>query len=1008
MAHRITAPAMQRAQRLLTDWVTPAVQSHVLVFDVEATEETFESAGLAAATAAPRSPFAVGTAWGLPWHTRWFRLTATVPEGFAGRPLRAHVDLGFRGRGDGFETEALVWMDGAPVHAIQPDRRTVDLGTPAAGTRIEMWIEAAATPIIAGHVSGYGPTPLGDPATAPQAPLYRLRDASLVVWNDEVAALATELHAVVDLTINLPAESGQRARMFAALQACGNAVDTNDVIGTAGAARAELATVLSVGNGPGAHRITATGHAHLDTAWLWPLRETRRKALRTFANAVDLLERNRDFVFCHSQAQHYAWVAEDAPGLFAKVKKFVAEGRWEPVGGMWVETDLNLPDGESLLRQMTQGQRAFLGWFGTTCNGAFLPDDFGYPAALPQIVRHGGGEWFFTQKLSWNETNRFPHHTFWWEGLDGSRVFTHFSPVDTYNALNLPSQFRFAEQNFSDHAGASSSLVLFGHGDGGGGPTQQMIDRARLCTDLEGVPRVGMGRVRDFFAGSVQEYGADAPVWTGEMYFEKHRGTYSTQVKTKQGNRRNERLLREVETWAALRGERPDAIDTWWQRVLTQQFHDIIPGSSIAWVHKDAEAEHAAVTAEVTAEIERLLRVAPGAAHAVNHLPYDWSGVIDVEGRPVFVEVGAFSHQEAGAAAQPGDPMRVVTADGAVTVSADFGNVTFGPEGDILSLDFNGRDVLPPDDLAGFVLRADTPAEYDNWDIDMADADRTGERIASTAPPRIVETGPLRTVVECDYATGRSAWTVRWSVLHDRIDAVLHADWHEDETRLQWRLPTDIHAREAVCGTQFGHVRRARHDNTSWDHARFEVCAHRYVAVSEPGFGAAIVADGPRGYDVRNDAVALTILRSPRFPDPLADRGRQDISWSVTGLAGDPAYEDFELRAERILNPPRVVNGRPAAIDAPLHWDSPGSGILVSAVKPADDGSGDVIIRMWQTNGSRSVAAFGAGRFGSAVYCNALEEPTGEPLETDGRGISTARLDPFEIVTVRLSGRADS
>ena len=186
------------------------------------------------------------------------------------------------------------------------------------------------------------------------------------------------------------------------------------------------------------------------------------------------------------------------------------------------------------------------------------------------------------------------------------------------------------------------------------------------------------------------------------------------------------------------------------------------------------------------------------------------------------------------------------------------------------------------------------------------------------------------------------------------------------------------------------------------------MCAHRYVAVSEPGFGAAIVADGPRGYDVRNDAVALTILRSPRFPDPLADRGRQDISWSVTGLAGDPAYEDFELRAERILNPPRVVNGRPAAIDAPLHWDSPGSGILVSAVKPADDGSGDVIIRMWQTNGSRSVAAFGAGRFGSAVYCNALEEPTGEPLETDGRGISTARLDPFEIVTVRLSGRADS
>ena len=1008
MAHRITAPAMQRAQRLLTDWVTPAVQSHGLEFTIEATDETFETAGLAAAVNAPRAPFALGTAWGLPWHTRWFRLTARTPAELAGRPLRAHIDLGFRGRGDGFETEALVWRDGAPVHAIQPDRRTVDLGMPAAGQDIELWIEAAATPIIAGHVSGYGPTPLGDPATAPKSPLYRLRDASIVVWNEDVAALATELHAMIDLTINLPADSARCARLFAALQACGDAIDTNDVVGSAAAGRAELAKVLSVGNGPAAHRITATGHAHLDTAWLWPLRETRRKALRTFANAVDLLERNPDFVFCHSQAQHYAWVAEDAPELFAKVTRFVAEGRWEPVGGMWVETDLNLPDGESLVRQMNQGQRAFREWFGITCNGAFLPDDFGYPAALPQIVRHGGGEWFFTQKLSWNETNKFPHHTFWWEGLDGSRVFTHFSPVDTYNALNLPSQFRFAESNFSDHVGASTSLVLFGHGDGGGGPTQQMIDRARLCADLESVPRVSMGRVRDFFAGSMEEYGAGAPVWTGEMYFEKHRGTYSTQVKTKQGNRRNERLLREVETWAALRGVRPAGIDGWWQRVLTQQFHDIIPGSSIAWVHKDAEEEHAAVTAEVTAEIDRMLQPEPGELHVVNHLPFAWAGVVDVDGRPVHVEVEGFSAHRIGAAPQPVTEMQVVQADGAVTVGAAFGNVTFGPEGDILSLSFGGRDILPPDDLAGFVLRADTPAEYDNWDIDMADADSVGERVSSTSPPRVTESGPLRVVVECDHATPRSRWTVRWSVHHDRLQADLFADWHEDETRLQWRMPTDVHAREAVCGTQFGHVRRARHDNTSWDHARFEVCAHRYVAVSEPGFGAAIVADGPRGYDVRNNALALTVLRSPRFPDPTADRGSQHITWSIVGLEGDPAYENFERRVEAILSPPRVVRGRPAAMSPALQWDSMDSSIVVSAVKPADDESGDIIVRMWESAGARSRAAFSSPGRPRAEFCDALESSTGERLASgDGSDGFEVLLDPFEIATIRLSARAD-
>ncbi|MFM9084704.1 MAG: alpha-mannosidase, partial [Actinomycetota bacterium] len=333
---------------------------------------------------------------------------------------------------------------------------------------------------------------------------------------------------------------------------------------------------------------------------------------------------------------HYHWVAQDDPDLFARITELVREGRWEPVGGMWVETDLNLPDGESLLRQMTQGQRAFRNWFGATCNGAFLPDDFGYPAGLPQIVTHAGAEWFFTQKLSWNETNRFPHHSFWWEGLDGSAVFAHFSPVDTYNAVNTPSQFRLAERNFSDHVGASSSLVLFGHGDGGGGPTQQMIERARLAAGIDTVPTVSMGRVDGFFADAIAESGADAPVWVGEMYFEKHRGTYSTQVRTKQGNRRCERLLREVETWAATLGTRPARIDEWWQRVLTQQFHDIIPGSSIAWVHRDAEEEFATVAAEIEEELGRMLRAEGDQAVLVNHLPHRWTGVAEVDGRAVW------------------------------------------------------------------------------------------------------------------------------------------------------------------------------------------------------------------------------------------------------------------------------------------------------------------------------------------------------------------------------------
>lgn len=1000
MAHRTTAPALQRAQRLLQQRIQPFVHTDGIHFTVEATPETFESVGHRSATSGPRTPFTIGSKWGTPWHTTWFRLTATVPAHLADRPLHAVIDLGFRGRGDGFETEALAYRDGRLLHAIQPDRRTVDLGRSAAGESIELWVEAAATPIIAGHEFGYGPTLLGDPATAPQRPLYQLRRAELACFNSEVNALAVELHAVIDLTIDLDAGDPQRPRLFAALEAAGNALDTADPVGTAAAARAELAGVLGVGNGPAAHRIVATGHAHLDTAWLWPVRETRRKALRTFANAVHLLGSNPDAVFCHSQAQHYAWVAEDAPELFGRVRELVAEGRWEPVGGMWVETDLNLPDGESLVRQMVQGQRAFLGWFGAACNGAFLPDDFGYPAGLPQIVSHAGAEWFFTQKLSWNETNRFPHHTFWWEGLDGSRVYTHFSPVDTYNALNLPSQFRFAERNFSDHVGASSSLVLYGHGDGGGGPTQSMIDLARLAADLNGVPRVTMGRVRDFFADSVREYADDAPVWTGEMYFEKHRGTYSTQIGTKQGNRRSEQLLHEVEAWSALAGSRPPRIDEWWQRVLTQQFHDIIPGSSIAWVHDDAEAEHAAIAAEVGAEIDAVLATTGNTPTVVNPSSATFRGVIDVDGEPVLVEVPAFGH------AQPGTSVLtaatgVSRAGDTVTVSGGGTSFTIDGNGAMVSLVHRGRDVVPPDDLAGFVLRADTPAEYDNWDIDMADADRTGEFVPAVTPPQVVEQNDLRTVVECTHATDASRWTVRYSLtVTGRIDITVNAAWHESERRLQWRLPTDIHSHDAVCGTQFGHVRRARHGNTSWDIARFEVCAHRYVAVAEPRFGIAVMADGPRGYDVRNGAVQLTLMRSPRFPDPEADRGHQRIEWSLRPLDGLADVAGLESEAETLAHPPRVVGGTPSIPAGAVQWHVDGA--LVSALKPADDGSGDVILRAWETTGGRSNGTFSVAGAGTAVPCDALENPVSGALERDGAGWRLG-LGAFELVTLRLS-----
>ena len=371
-----------------------------------------------------------------------------------------------------------------------------------------------------------------------------------------------------------------------------------------------LEAALAVPARASAHRVIATGHAHIDTAWLWPLQETVRKCTRTFASAVALMDSVPEFRFSCSQAQQYAWIAEREPELFARITDKVAAGQWVPVGGMWVEPDMNLPSGESIVRQIVHGQRYFEAHFGMRCREVWIPDVFGYPAGLPQVFAAGGMRRFVTQKLSWNRTNRFPHSTFFWEGIDGTRVLTHFPPVDTYNAEVTPAELARATANFAEHAWSGWSLMPFGYGDGGGGPTREMLERARRLADLDGMPPVELGTVAGFFDHVEGEAarGAPVPVWRGELYFETHRGTLTSQLRTKLGNKRCERLLRELELWTATQGtDDPSELDELWQEVLTLQFHDILPGSSIAWVHADAEAAHARIGAELEARVDAVL-----------------------------------------------------------------------------------------------------------------------------------------------------------------------------------------------------------------------------------------------------------------------------------------------------------------------------------------------------------------------------------------------------------------
>ncbi|MDR2973694.1 MAG: hypothetical protein LBV00_03115, partial [Propionibacteriaceae bacterium] len=596
---------MARVRRTLDERLRPAIHSHPHPLSVTAHRVGGEPIPVAEALAATYQPFTVGDRWGRAWDTTWFHITGNIPADFARRRVEALIDLGFDPNMTGFQAEGLAYRrDGTPIRSLHPRAQWLPIERQAAGGEpIDIYVEAAANPVILDY-HPFLPTDKGEWETAGEDLLYRLSRADLVIFEQEVFDLVHDVEVLLQLAEQLPPDSTRRARILRALDQALNQVDLQDIAGSAERARVELTEVLASPAGATSHRIAAVGHAHIDSAWLWPLRETVRKVARTTSSMVALLDEHPEFIYAMSTAQQYAWIKEHRPEVYSLVKRAVAEGRFVPVGGMWVEADAVLPGGESLIRQIAYGQRFFREEFGIECHGAWLPDSFGYSTSLPQILVGAGFEWFLTQKMSWNETNRLPHSSFLWEGIDGSRIFTHFPPMDTYNSQLSGAELARAARQFKEKAQASSSLAPTGWGDGGGGATREMIARATRLRDLEGSPTVTWEKPDDFFARAKREL-PDPPVWRGEMYLERHRATYTTQHLMKQGNRHCERLLREAELWAATATLRTgatypyDALDDAWREVLLLQFHDILPGSAIAWVHKEAAVRHARVSTQL-------------------------------------------------------------------------------------------------------------------------------------------------------------------------------------------------------------------------------------------------------------------------------------------------------------------------------------------------------------------------------------------------------------------------
>ncbi|MDV3295204.1 MAG: alpha-mannosidase, partial [Brachybacterium paraconglomeratum] len=588
-----------RIRRFTQDHLVPRIHQERAEVTITAHRLEGEPIPPREAIAREYGPVEVGAPLGRAWSTTWLHVTGTVPADWAADEHSAPeliVDLAFTGQ-PGFQAEALVFTpDGVPVKAINPCNRHLPVRP---GEELDYYLECAANPMVAGGWT-FAPTPLGDLATVSEEELYSIEELHLARRDVRIWELHEDVRALSGLMHELPGTSPRRHEILRALEAACDVADPDDMPGTARAAREALAPALAATAGSSALTVLATGHAHIDSAWLWPVRETVRKVARTFSNACTLIEDDPDITFSASSAQQYRWIRDRYPELFARIREHVAGGRFVPVGGMWVESDTNMPGSEAMARQFVAGKRFFLEELGVETRETWLPDSFGYSAALPQIAALAGQEFFLTQKVSWNQINTFPHHTFRWEGLDGTSVFTHFPPADTYNGSLTGSELAYFERNFKEKGRSSIGIDLFGWGDGGGGPTREMMAAGRRAADLEGSPKVEFGTAEDFFERARAEY-PDAPVWNGELYLELHRGTYSAQLGTKQGNRRSEHLLHEAEllaTLAALRAEHPyphDELAALWEDTLLNQFHDILPGSSIAWVHRQAEAQHAAL-----------------------------------------------------------------------------------------------------------------------------------------------------------------------------------------------------------------------------------------------------------------------------------------------------------------------------------------------------------------------------------------------------------------------------
>ena len=982
----------------------------------------------------PFEPFRVPGVWGTTWGTTWFEVNGHIDmAAVKGRKVELMVDLGWLDhRGPGFQSEGLVYRaDGTAIKSANPRNHWIPLVYADGSSTVELdehgdftvYIEAAANPFVEGPTP-FSPTELGEEATGTCDFPYTLSRMDVTIFNEDVFAYYMDLETVSSLIRELKDDDPRYWQLAKALQRSLNIYDERD-LETVSAARAALAGVLAEPAASSAIKHIAIGHAHIDSAWLWPVRETRRKVARTVSNVLALMDEDPDFTYAMSSAQQYAWLEEEHPDLFARMKRRIEEGRFIPVGGMWVESDNMIPSGESLVRQITFGRRYFKEHLGVTPRGIWLPDSFGYTGSWPQIARRAGFDWFLTQKISWNDTTKFPHHSFMWEGIDGSRIFTHFPPADTYAAWCKVQELDYAEKNFQDKDLADRSLLLFGFGDGGGGPTRGMMEHLHRYENLEGVSKVSIEEPNDFFDKAHQQLaknaGPEMPVWKGELYLELHRGTLTSQQDMKRGCRQEESLLRTVEylgaaaTLADPNYDYPrEELDRIWKTLMLNQFHDVLPGSSIAWVHREAREDY-------RRDLKRLAEIAQDMC-AVLRKANPQADLLAEARISQFRNDGA--SWRANRIHEPTDALSVLTQtldNGRVLLANGVLSVTIEADGTISSLfdEEHNHELVPAGTRLGrYELLKDEPAVWDAWEIERESLLMAN---AVTGSIESVNTENGAAQVHVHTADGDTVITTTITLRPGSHTLDFHADidWHERERFLKVDLPLGIVADQATYDCQYGLIRRPIVKNTASDEAKYESSTNRFALIGDAGYAAAVINGSVYGSDatpISGNAAEgrdsgtmfrLSLLSAPTFPDPRTDIGSHEFDWSVVA----DATVDRALDAAGVLNAP-VLHDVPD-ITPLASIESVNGTVVLDWMKLADDGSGDLIVRAYEAAGGRADATLHVcpALAGASVHeTNVLE---GDDLAADlpvalqdGRQNAegaTLHFGPFQLATLRIT-----